>query len=102
LDVDRQIAQHRARIATLKRDAVIGGVTLAVLLALVACAFGFEWHPLIKALLVVPTLGMLFHSAAPYTRMSEHRRKLRELEDLKGSDRAQLLPNNSLKRTRDK
>jgi len=84
LDIDRQIAQHRARIATMRRDAVVGGLILAVLLVLTACAFVLHWHALLKALLIVPTVGMLFHAAAPYTRMSEHRRKLEELEARKG------------------
>lgn len=88
MDIDRQISQHRARIAALRRDAIIGAIILAILLALTACAFAFGWHPLLKAVLIVPTLGMLLHSAAPYTRMAAHRRKLAELERQKGDKHA--------------
>ena len=88
LDVNRQIAQHRARIKMMQREAAFGGLALAALLALSICAFAFRWHPLIKGLLILPTLGMLVHSAAPYTRMSQHRRKLRELEAQKDEERA--------------
>ena len=88
MDIDRQIAQQRARMATLRRDAVIGGLILVVLLVLTTCAFVLHWHPLLRALLIVPTLGMLFHSVAPYTRMSDIRRKLEELETRKNNDGA--------------
>jgi hypothetical protein len=70
----------------MRREAAIGGLILVVLLVLTTCAYVFRWHPLIKALLIVPTLGMLVHSAAPYTRMADHRRKLKELEAQEGND----------------
>ena len=92
MDVDRQIAQQRARIALMRRDAVIGGLILAALVVLTVCAFVLKWHPLLKAFLLIPTLGMLAHSAAPYTRMKEHRRKLVELETRKGGDSASGVP----------
>ncbi len=87
MDINRQIAQHRAQIAIMRRDALLGGLLLAALLMLTTSAFVLRWHLVIRVLLLIPTLGMLFHAAAPYTRMSEHRRKLKELEMQRGSAR---------------
>jgi hypothetical protein len=76
----RQIAQHQSRIRQLKRDAVFGGLFLVLLLALVVCAFRFDWHILAKVALLLPAFGMLMHAAAPYTRIADHRRKIAALE----------------------
>ena len=84
MDINRQIAQHRARIATMQREAVIGGLITVVLATATLCSFAFQWHPVIRALLLVPTLGMLAHAAAPYSRIKEHRKKLVELEAKRG------------------
>jgi hypothetical protein len=86
MNVNRQISQHQARIKMMQREALIGGVTTALLMALTICAFAFHWHIVLKVLLLLPTLGMLAHAAAPYTRIRDHRRKLRELEARKDSD----------------
>ena len=84
MNVNRQIAQHQARIRMMQRQAIFGGAILAVLLALCASAFVFEWHVTLKVLLIVPPLGTLLHAAAPYTRIRDHRQKIRELEDKYG------------------
>ena len=88
MNVNRQIAQHKARIALMKRNAFWGAIMLIVLVPLTVCAFVLNWHPLVCALLTLPTLGTIAHAAAPYTRIADHRRKLRELEAQKANEQA--------------
>jgi hypothetical protein len=86
MNVNRQIAQHRARIRTMKQQAMIGAVMLVVLLALCISAFILHWHIILKVLVIIPLLGMLAHVAAPYTRIKDHQEKIRQLQKMHGID----------------
>jgi len=74
------MAQHHVRIRAMQRAAVLGGIVLACLLTLTICSFLFQWHRGLKALLIILCLVNLLQAAAPYTRIQDHRRKLRELQ----------------------